>query len=146
MKPVAHVLFALTSVACTAALAQAPAVLRDLDAAGRVTLSKEELGQLLHGATMSRVSAKGNTHFWKNDSDGTFVISSDNRDRGKGSSTARGKWNISDDGRYCVLIEWKTVETEEWCRYIIRTGSDYYGAKSDKTGTEKVYKLEISTK
>lgn len=146
MKPVAHVLFALASVACTAALAQAPAVLRDLDAAGRVTLSKEELGQLLPGATMSRVSAKGNTHFWKNDSDGTFVISSDNRDRGKGSSTARGKWNISDDGRYCVLIEWKTVETEEWCRYIIRTGSDYYGAKSDKTGTEKVYKLEISTK
>jgi len=146
MKPVTHVLLALTAVACTTALAQAPAVLRDLDAAGRVTLSKEELGQLLPGASMSRVSAKGNTHFWKNDSDGTFVISSDNRDRGKGSSTARGKWNISDDGRYCVLIEWKTVETEEWCRYIIRTGSDYYGAKSDKTGTEKVYKLEISTK
>ena len=146
MKPVTHVLLALTAVACTTALAQAPAVLRDLDAAGRVTLSKEELGQLLPGASMSRVSAKGNTHFWKNDSDRTFVISSDNRDRGKGSSTARGKWNISDDGRYCVLIEWKTVETEEWCRYIIRVGSDYYGAKSDKTGTEKVYKLEISTK
>ena len=146
MKPVTHVLLALTAVACTTALAQAPAVLRDLDAAGRVTLSKEELGQLLPGASMSRVSAKGNTHFWTNDSDGTFVISSDNKDRGKGSSTARGKWNISDDGRYCVLIEWKTVETEEWCRYIIRTGSDYYGAKSDKTGTEKVYKLEISTK
>ena len=146
MKPVTHVLLALTAVACTAALAQAPAVLRDLDAAGRVTLSKEELGQLLPGASMSRVSAKGNTHFWKNDSDGTFVISSDNKDRGKGSSTARGKWNISDDGRYCVLIEWKTVETEEWCRYIIRAGSDYYGTKSDKTGTEKVYKLEISKK
>jgi hypothetical protein len=146
MKPVTHVLLALTAVACTTALAQAPAVLRDLDAAGRVTLSKEELGQLLPGASMSRVSAKGNTHFWTNDSDGTFIISSDNRDRGKGSSTARGKWNISDDGRYCVLIEWKTVETEEWCRYIIRVGSDYYGTKSDKTGTEKVYKLEISKK
>ena len=77
MKPVTHVLLALTAVACTTALAQAPAVLRDLDAARRVTLSKEELGQLLPGASMSRVSAKGNTHFWTNDSDGTFVISSE---------------------------------------------------------------------
>ncbi len=146
MKPLRNSLLGFACVACTTAFAQAPTLVRDLDAAGRVTLSKEELGQLLPGATMSRVNAKGNSHHWKNDADGSFVISTDNLDRGKRATTARGKWNISDDGRYCVLIEWKTVETEEWCRYIIRAGSDYYGAKSDKTGTEKVYKLEISKK
>lgn len=146
MKHIRYAILAFSYVACTTALAQAPTVVRDLDAAGRVTLSKEELGQLLPDATMSRVNAKGNSHHWKNDADGTFIISSDNQDRGKKPSTARGKWNISDDGRYCVLIEWKTVETEEWCRYIIRAGGEYYGTKSDKTGTEKVYKLDILKK
>lgn len=129
--------------AATSTVAQDAAVLRDLDSAGRVTLAKDELLQLLPGAKMSRVSARGNTHYWQNDADGTFIISSDNKDRGKGSSTARGKWHISDDGRYCVLIEWKTVDNEEWCRYIVRAGDVYYGTKSDKTGTEKVYRLEI---
>ena len=133
--------FALVS---TLAAAQEIAVLRDLDAQGRVTLSKDELSQLLPNAKMSRVNAKGNTHFWKNDSSGSFIISSDNRDKQGHTSTAQGKWHISEDGRYCVLIEWKVNPTEEWCRYIVRAGSDYYATKSDKTGTEKVYKLAIS--
>ena len=134
--------FALVSAI---AAAQEIAVLRDLDAQGRATLSKDELGQLLPNAKMSRSSGKGNTHFWKNDSDGTFIISSDNKDKPSGRhSTAQGKWHISDDGRYCVLIEWKINPTEEWCRYIVKSGADYYSTKSDKTGTEKVYKLVIS--
>ena len=119
-------------------------VLRDLDGAGRTTLTREELVQLLPGANMSRISAKGNTHIWKNDSGGSFIISSDNRDRGAVASTASGKWSISDDGRYCVLVEWKTIETEEWCRYIVRSGADHYATKSDKTGTERVHKLSIN--
>lgn len=146
MKPMRHAFLAFASVACTAAIAQAPVVVRDLDPVRRVTLSKEDLGQLLPGASISRVNAKGNSHYWKNDSDGTFIISTDNQDWTKKASTARGKWHISDDGRYCVLIEWKTVEAEEWCRYIIRVGSEYYGTQSDKRGTEKVYKLDISKK
>jgi hypothetical protein len=59
-------------------------------------------------------------------------------------TTARGKWHISEDGRYCVLIEWKVNPTEEWCRYIVKAGAEYYATRSDKTGTEKVYKLSIS--
>ena len=47
-------------------------------------------------------------------------------------------------GRYCVLIEWKVNPTEEWCRYIVKAGAEYYATRSDKTGTEKVYKLSIS--
>jgi hypothetical protein len=43
----------------------------------------------------------------------------------------------------CALPIWKTIETEEWCRYIVRSGEDYYATKSDKTGTERVHKLSI---
>lgn len=128
----------------TLASAQEAAVLRDLDAQGWTTLTRDELSQLLPDARMSRVNAKGNRHFWTNDAGGDFVISSDNRDKGGRSSTAQGKWHISEDGRYCVLIEWKAVPTEEWCRYIVKSGTDYYATKSDKTGTEKVYGLSIT--
>ncbi|BDT68749.1 hypothetical protein os1_29360 [Comamonadaceae bacterium OS-1] len=123
--------------------AQTPAVLRDLDAQGRVTLTAEELQKLIPNAKMSRVTAKGNTHYWRNEPGGSFVVSSDNRATQSRNSTAQGKWHLSDDGRYCVLFEWKTVETEEWCRYIVKSGDAYYATKSEKNGTEKVYKLEI---
>jgi hypothetical protein len=132
------------TLASTLAYGQEAAVLRDLDAQGRVTLTKEELDQLLPNAKMNRISAKGNTHYWKNDTSGTFIISSDNKDKSSRSSTAQGKWHIAEDGRYCVLIEWNTVPTEEWCRYIVKSGNDYYATKSDRMGTEKVYKLHIS--
>lgn len=128
----------------TLASAQEPAVLRDLDAQGWTTLTRDELNQLLPDAKMSRVNAKGNSHFWTNDAGGNFVISSDNRDKGGRSSTAQGKWHISEDGRYCVLIEWNAFPAEEWCRYIVKSGADYYATKSDKTGTEKVYRLSIT--
>jgi len=134
----------LFALAWTPAVAQEAAMLRDLDTQGRVTLSKDELAQLLPGAKMSRFTAKGNTNAWKNDSDGTFIISSDNRDRAGSNSTASGKWHISEDGRYCVLIEWRFNPTEEWCRYLVKSGADYYATRSDKTATEKIYKLSIS--
>jgi Protein of unknown function (DUF995) len=122
----------------TLAFGQAATVLRDLDSQGRATLTKEDLGQLLPNASMSRINADGNAQFWKNDPGGTFTISSGQ------STTAQGKWHVSDDGRYCVLIEWKRAPTEEWCRYIVKAGGAYYATRSDKTGTERVYRLEIS--
>lgn len=147
-RTIALSLATLTGIAAIAfgspAQAQEAAMLRDLDAQGRVTLSKEELTQLLPGARMSRVSGSGNTQIWKNDTDGSFVISSDNRDRAGANSTAQGKWHISEDGRYCVLIEWRRNPTEEWCRYVVKAGADYYATRTDKTATEKVYKLSIS--
>ena len=42
-----------------------------------------------------------------------------------------------------MLIEWKGAETEEWCRFIVRTTDGYYATKSTKVGTERVYKLDI---
>ena len=42
-----------------------------------------------------------------------------------------------------MLIEWKGVPTEEWCRYILRTTDGHYAVRSESVGTERVYKLEI---
>jgi hypothetical protein len=132
----------------TSAWAQGPAVLRDLESKNPRTLAKEEVVKLMTGAKMSRVSQRGNQHLWTNDADGTFVISSDNRGdapaRSQGrSSTARGKWHVSDDGRYCFLAEWKSVPTEEWCRFVIETSEGIYLTKSTSVGTESVYKVEV---
>jgi Protein of unknown function (DUF995) len=144
MPRLSHCLFSSLVVVTSVAHAQEIAVVRDLDAGGKVTLTKDDLGRLLPDARMSRLTGKGNTQIWKNDADGSFVISSDNRDVQGQNSTAQGKWHISEDGRYCVLIEWKKNPTEEWCRYILKAGNEYYATRSDKTGTERVYKLGIA--
>lgn len=137
----------------TPAMAQeGPQVVRDLNPMTPRKLAKEDLQQLMPGAKLSRVATSGNTHIWTNDPDGTFIVSSDNRNTpggnsltGARASTTRGKWHVSDDGRYCVLIDWKSTPTEEWCRYffVVPDGS-YYATKSDQNPTEKVYKFQVS--
>lgn len=144
MPILARYILSLFLLVPTLAFGEDIEVLRDLEALGPTTLTKDELTQLLPNASMSRVSGKGNTQYWKNEIGGEFIISSDNKATSGRGSTAQGKWHISDDGRYCVLIEWKRTNTEEWCRYILKAGGAYYATKSHKLGTEKVYKLEIS--
>lgn len=139
----------LTSVVMVAVAQPQELTLRDLEGKSPRKLSKDEVTQLMPGAKMARISARGNQHYWSNDKDGTFVASSDNRGAGAAvvgqgrQTTATGKWHISDDGRYCVLIEWKGVPTEEWCRYVLATSDGHYMVKSDSVGTERVYKFEI---
>lgn len=148
----ALIAFFLAYISTPAQAQEGPQVVRDLDPMTPRKLTKEDLQQLLPGAKMSRLSASGNTHLWTNDPDGTFIVSSDNRNlpggggaTGARGSTAPGKWHISDDGRYCLLIEWKSVPTEEWCRYffVVADGS-YYATKSARNPAEKVYKLQVS--
>ena len=144
------VLLALSGL-LTAAYAQdgETMVLRDLEPRSPKKLTKEQATELLTGAKISRISARGNVHNWTNDAGGSFVASSDNRGAGaviSGSgrtTTSPGKWHISDDGRYCVLIEWRGVPSEEWCRFILQTTDGYYAVRSDSVGTERVYKLDI---
>ncbi|WP_066343064.1 DUF995 domain-containing protein [Azohydromonas lata] len=124
-------------------LAPAQEQISELAAQSPHQLSKEELQTLWPGASVSRVSARGNTHRWSNDADGTFIISSDNAAPGmRASSSAHGRWRILDDGRLCVTIEWRLNPTEDWCRFVFRTGDGYWTARSDASG-EKVYRLEI---
>jgi len=143
----AMALFALSVVPALAWGQAAPPahVVRDLEPLQPHTLSAEELQQLMPGAAIRRVNEKGNSQAWTNGVDGTFVVSSDNRATTGRASTAPGKWHLSEDGRYCVLIDWKRAETEEWCRLVIRTSDGYYSAKSDRLGTEKVHRLDITS-
>ena len=144
------VVAALIGAAGSAAAQGETMVLRDLESKSPRKLNKDELTQLLTGAKMSRIAVSGSGHIWTNDAGGSFVISSDNKGGGAQArfagrpSTANGKWHISDDGRYCVLIEWKSVNSEEWCRYLLHTSDGYYAVKSDSVGTERVYKLDIA--
>lgn len=140
-------LVALVSLFSVSALSQQAQVPADLESKHPSKLSREELQQLLPGATMSRMTARGDAQSWANDPDGTLVVSSDNRSMATGVvSTARGKWHISDDGRYCVLFEWRRNPDEEWCRFLFKTTDGYYSAASDKLGAQKVYRLEIKGK
>lgn len=136
---------AVAALACfalpVAALADGPATVRDLESP--VTLSKDEVIALLPGAKVERVSARGSNQNWTNDSDGTMVVYSDNRMLNAVRTSTAGKWHISDDGRYCVLIPWRGAETEEWCRFVIKASDGYYMAKATTMGNEKVFKVAI---
>ena len=119
-------------------------VLGDLESKNPKKLSKDEVTELMTGAKISRVSDRGNTHLWSNDAGGSFLVSSAGGTGDFGRPvTARGKWKISDEGRYCVLIEWRGVPNEEWCRYILQTTDGYYGVSSDSVATARVFKMDI---
>ena len=125
------------------AVAQEPAVLRDLEPLSPTQLTAAELKELLPSANMIRRIASGNTHIWTNEPDGTFIISSDNRSTTGRHSSAPGTWNVTEDGRYCIRIEWGKT-TDDWCRFVLRTSDNYYLVKALKPGTEKVYPVRIS--
>ncbi|CAN5687945.1 hypothetical protein BH09PSE5_BH09PSE5_11680 [soil metagenome] len=128
-----------------AAHAQQVENLRDLQGLNPVKLSADEVKALVPDSKVTRVTPAGNTTWWTNEAAGSFFATSDNRSYGNArATTAPGKWNLTDDGRYCVVIEWKGVATEQWCRYLFKTADAYYGSTSDGVGTTKVYKMTIS--
>lgn len=105
-----------------------------------VKLSKEDLASLLPGTKAVYVIKAGSIHRWTNEPDGKFVASTDAKTvsmSSRSGGTAHGTWRLSDDGKYCINIEWKNV-TEDWCSFVFR-GSDggYYLAGSDNPAAEK---------
>lgn len=122
-------------------------LLSDIKAQNGVQLSVDELKQLMPGAKVTNVLETGSTRNWTNDSDGTFIASSDARSsRGAGgakAATAQGTWHVGDNGTYCVTLEWKT-RSENWCRYIFKVGEKYYGFSSIANGAAKAYSFEFS--
>jgi hypothetical protein len=103
-----------------------------------VKLSKDELLQLMPGQKVMHVSKAGNTRHWTNEADGSLFASWAPIITGSGKfgGSAKGTWNISEDGRYCVKIDWQR-SPEKWCRFIFRTGSDYTMAASDDPTVER---------
>jgi hypothetical protein len=142
MRIVASFFILLVSFAAPYAIGQQPSTLADLDALSPAALTRQELLDLVPNAKVSRVITNGNLHIWINDPDGTFIVSSDNRATNGVPATGRGKWHITDDGRYCIFIQWRT-NSEEWCRFVLNASGTFYTAKSLKPGTEKIYKLDF---
>lgn len=110
-------------------------------------LAKEELANLLPGTRATFVIKGGSTHIWTNGPDGKLVASTDaksisNTGMGGGYS-ARGTWNVSDDGKYCVNIEWKRYP-ESWCRSLYRMpdGSHYLTDSDDPAAPKR--KIELT--
>jgi hypothetical protein len=113
-----------------------------------VKLSKEELASLLPGTKAVYVIKAGSTHRWTNEPDGKFIASTDGKTvsmaaTGRYSGTAKGTWRISDDGKYCVNIDWKNA-TEDWCQFMFRAeDGSYYMTGSGKPEAER-RKIELS--
>jgi hypothetical protein len=112
-----------------------------------VRLSKEELTSFLPGTKAVYVIKGGSTHSWTNEPEGKFVASTDAKTlnlTGMGSSyTARGTWRVSDDGKYCISIEWRRYP-ESWCRFVYRApGGGYYMTETDDPSAEK-RKIELT--
>lgn len=111
-----------------------------------VKLSKEELASVLPGTKAVYVIKAGSIHRWTNEPDGKFVASSDAKTVSMSSrvgGTARGTWRVSDDGKYCVNIDWKNV-TENWCQFVFRASDGgYYLSGTDDPQAEK-RKIELS--
>lgn len=120
--------------------------MRDLEGMNQRQLSKDELKVLLAGARLARVTVRGNYHHWTNEADGTFVAVAPNLGlvtsigNQRRPSRADGQWHISEDGRYCVVIEWKVVGTEKWCRVVLHTSDGYYMVSK---GSDTAHKFEI---
>lgn len=101
-------------------------------------LSREELLQLMPGKNVTHVSKAGNTRHWTNEADGSLLASWAPRVIGVGTpgGSAKGTWNISDGGRYCVTIDWR-AGAEKWCRFVFRSGNDYAMSATDDPAAER---------
>lgn len=127
------------------ALAQEDPMLRDLEGKNPHVLAPDEVKALMPGARVSRLNRKsGNTVYWTNDDGGKLFATSDNKSRGSAAATTSpGTWNLTDDGRYCVLINYRLVAAEQWCRFIVKTDDGYYAVTSTSSGTTTAHPLDI---
>ena len=140
----------LLALSILPAWADQAATQADLESLHPEKLSGEQLTALMPGAKISRVSGQGNAQYWTHREDGTMNVFNENRFGAQGSAMGGrtayrpGTWRISEDGRYCVHIEWKHIEDEDWCRYVFKTDQGYYTSKAESDPAAKVFKLEIA--
>ncbi len=94
-----------------------------------VKMTKDELLAFLPGTNVTHVNKGGSTRRWTNDPDGTLAASTDNKKYGSGMGvrihTSRGTWKVSDDGKYCIDIDWKR-EAEKWCYSVLKAADGYF--------------------
>ena len=130
----------------SAVLAQAPATRADLESQKATLLSKADLEALLPGATNENIAPRsGSTRSWSLAQGGRLT----GRATGglnQNYTKAEGKWNIDDDGKYCVNVDWTWgggASTEKWCAAVYKLGADYYAVT--RNGADAVaWKQKIS--
>ena len=59
------------------------------------------------------------------------------------SATGQGSWHIGENGTWCVMIEWPK-RTENWCMYLFRADTKYYGVKSVTNGAAEAWEFKIA--
>jgi hypothetical protein len=93
-------------------------------------MTREELLSFLPGTkTTHVVASSGSLRYWTNEPDGKFVASSSNKKYGSAlgtqSAKASGTWRVSDEGEYCIDIDWKRLQ-EKWCAYVLKGPANTY--------------------
>jgi hypothetical protein len=109
----------------------------DVKANGGVPLSAAELGDLLPGAKVTSWTQAGSRRTWQNKPDGSLAASTDGRGVTGGKNayaTAGGSWRVTDNGRWCVTINWPDPYHEDWCRLMFKVGGRYYGVGKPEDG------------
>ncbi|SEJ44860.1 hypothetical protein [Paraburkholderia diazotrophica] len=114
-----------TNAATTAALNPAEPGNASRQGASQLSrLTREQLIPLMRGATILRTNTSGALRQWVNGPDGTLTVYW----AGGGflqSHSASGKWSVTEDGRFCLQIDWPDVP-ENWCRFMERTANGAY--------------------
>jgi hypothetical protein len=128
MRP--QVLFFAASMALSAALhaednAPADGVASNPAPAAVTTPStptREQLLAVLPGKRMSYVDNRDRTVQWINNADGTAAVRRSAGLSGKNGagSSAPAHWSVSDDGRFCMDIDWPANHggPSHWCREV----------------------------
>jgi hypothetical protein len=96
---------------------------------GAVKMTREELLSLLPGTKVTHISQAGSERHWTNEPDGKFFATSNNKLYGSATGTQiathAGTWKVSDEGKYCIDIDWKRV-SEKWCFHVLKGEGDIY--------------------
>ncbi len=124
MKAVTRLaVIAVAWIVCGRMQAAEEMTLSAVKAAGGKELAGEELKALLPGKTGRRSVDRYDLN-WLHDADGKLRASSVEKTGRMVAWNYPGTWRVSDDGKYCLRIEWYSG-TEQWCRFIAKLGDDY---------------------
>jgi hypothetical protein len=87
--------------------------------------------------TQSKYETKaGSVQRWKNEPDGKFIASTNNKKNGSPlgvqSVTAPGTWRVNDEGKYCITIDWRR-DPVDWCSFVYKSADGEYFLGASKT-------------
>ena len=82
-------------------------------------LTRDQLIALMPGATMLRTNTAGALREWVNVPNGTLTVYWGGGGFAQ-SHSASGKWSVTNDGRFCLQIDWED-KPENWCRFLEST-------------------------